>query len=83
MFVFSHHLNTLLLCSETEYLKWLTVVLFVHIWNICVSVSQAVNTVQQTILIVQEEEKKSYVFDFIRNMLPEDKVLIFVGKKLL
>lgn len=44
--------------------------------------SQAVNTVQQTVLIVHEEDKKSYVFDFIRNMLPLDKVLIFVGKKL-
>ncbi|XP_044070887.1 probable ATP-dependent RNA helicase DDX43 [Siniperca chuatsi] len=43
----------------------------------------AVNTVQQTVLIVHEEEKKSYVFDFIRDMLPQDKVLIFVGKKLL
>ncbi|XP_041865464.1 probable ATP-dependent RNA helicase DDX43 isoform X2 [Melanotaenia boesemani] len=43
----------------------------------------AVNTVQQTVLIVREEEKKSYVFDFIRNMLPQDKVLIFVGKKLI
>ncbi|XP_074532711.1 putative ATP-dependent RNA helicase DDX43 [Halichoeres trimaculatus] len=42
----------------------------------------AVNTVQQAVLFVQEEEKKSYVFDFIRNMQPEDKVLIFVGKKL-
>ncbi|XP_070697534.1 probable ATP-dependent RNA helicase DDX43 [Pempheris klunzingeri] len=42
----------------------------------------AVNTVQQTVLIVHEEEKKSYVFDFIRNMQPQDKVLIFVGKKL-
>ncbi|XP_029377694.1 putative ATP-dependent RNA helicase DDX43 [Echeneis naucrates] len=42
----------------------------------------AINTVQQTILIVHEEEKKSYLFDFIRNMLPQDKVLIFVGKKL-
>lgn len=42
----------------------------------------AVNTVQQTVLIVHEDEKKSYVFDFIRNMLPQDKVLIFVGKKL-
>ncbi|XP_037322402.1 probable ATP-dependent RNA helicase DDX43 [Pungitius pungitius] len=42
----------------------------------------AVNTVQQTVLIVHEEEKKSYIFDFIRNMLPLDKVLIFVGKKL-
>uniref|UniRef100_A0A7N6AL29 RNA helicase n=1 Tax=Anabas testudineus TaxID=64144 RepID=A0A7N6AL29_ANATE len=35
-----------------------------------------------SVLIVQEEEKKSYVFDFIRNMQPEDKVIIFVGKKL-
>ncbi|XP_051815804.1 probable ATP-dependent RNA helicase DDX43 [Acanthochromis polyacanthus] len=43
----------------------------------------AVSTVQQTVLIVHEEEKKSYVFDFIRNMLPLDKVLIFVGKKLM
>ncbi|XP_074503247.1 putative ATP-dependent RNA helicase DDX43 isoform X1 [Sebastes fasciatus] len=42
----------------------------------------AVNTVQQSVLIVHEDEKKSYVFDFIRNMLPQDKVLIFVGKKL-
>lgn len=37
---------------------------------------------QQTVLIVQEEEKKEYVFDFIYNMEPEDKVLIFVGKKI-
>ncbi|KAM9847997.1 putative ATP-dependent RNA helicase DDX43 [Aulostomus maculatus] len=43
----------------------------------------AVNTVHQTVLIVQEEEKKSYVYNFIRNMLPQDKVLIFVGKKLM
>ncbi|XP_053189063.1 probable ATP-dependent RNA helicase DDX43 [Scomber japonicus] len=43
----------------------------------------AVNTVEQTVLIVHEEEKKSYVFDFVRNMLPQDKVLIFVGKKLM
>ncbi|XP_047459440.1 probable ATP-dependent RNA helicase DDX43 [Mugil cephalus] len=43
----------------------------------------AVNTVQQTVLIVREEEKKFYVFDFIRNMLPEEKVIIFVGKKVL
>uniref|UniRef100_A0A8D3BB93 RNA helicase n=1 Tax=Scophthalmus maximus TaxID=52904 RepID=A0A8D3BB93_SCOMX len=42
----------------------------------------AVDTVEQTVLIVQEEEKKAYVFDFIRNMLPLDKVLIFVGKKI-
>lgn len=44
---------------------------------------QAVNSVQQTVLIVREEEKKSYLLDFIRSMLPEDKVLIFVGKKVM
>lgn len=49
---------------------------------LCFSGSQAVDTVEQTVLIVQEEEKKAYVFDFIRNMLPLDKVLIFVGKKI-
>lgn len=42
---------------------------------------QAVNTVQQTVLFVQEEEKKDYIFDFIDRMEPQDKVLIFVGKK--
>ncbi|MBN3320219.1 DDX43 helicase, partial [Atractosteus spatula] len=42
----------------------------------------AVNSVEQAVLIVQEEEKKDYVFDFIQKMGPEDKVLIFVGKKL-
>jgi len=41
-----------------------------------------VNTVQQTVLFVQEEEKKDYVFDFIHRMEPKDKVLIFVGKKI-
>ncbi|XP_062850867.1 probable ATP-dependent RNA helicase DDX43 [Trichomycterus rosablanca] len=42
----------------------------------------AVDTVQQTVLVVQEEEKKSYIFDFIHNMEGQDKVLIFVGKKI-
>ncbi|KAI7805317.1 probable ATP-dependent RNA helicase DDX43 [Triplophysa rosa] len=41
-----------------------------------------VNTVHQMVLIVQEEEKKAYVFDFIHRMEPQDKVLIFVGKKI-
>lgn len=41
----------------------------------------AVNTVEQTIVILTEEEKKAYLFDFIRNMKPDDKVIIFVGKK--
>uniref|UniRef100_A0A672GDK7 RNA helicase n=1 Tax=Salarias fasciatus TaxID=181472 RepID=A0A672GDK7_SALFA len=43
----------------------------------------AVNTVQQTVTIVSEEEKKSYLYDFVRNMLPQDKVLIFVGRKIM
>uniref|UniRef100_A0A3Q3KJH0 RNA helicase n=1 Tax=Monopterus albus TaxID=43700 RepID=A0A3Q3KJH0_MONAL len=41
----------------------------------------AVNTVQQTVLVVHDEDKESYMYDFIRNMGPEDKVLIFVGRK--
>ncbi|KPP61228.1 hypothetical protein Z043_120700 [Scleropages formosus] len=42
----------------------------------------AVTTVQQAVLVVHEEEKKSYLFDFIQNMEPEDKVLVFVGRKI-
>ncbi|XP_056616162.1 probable ATP-dependent RNA helicase DDX43 isoform X2 [Triplophysa dalaica] len=41
-----------------------------------------VNTVHQMVQMVQEEEKKAYVFDFIHRMEPQDKVLIFVGKKI-
>lgn len=48
----------------------------------CVSLFQTVNTVHQMVQIVQEEEKKAYVFDFIHRMEPQDKVLIFVGKKI-
>lgn len=51
--------------------------------DVRLSLSQAVNSVQQTVLMVREEEKKSYLLDFIRNMLPQDKVLIFVGKKIM
>ncbi|XP_077470080.1 putative ATP-dependent RNA helicase DDX43 isoform X1 [Stigmatopora argus] len=42
----------------------------------------AVSTVEQTVLVLHEEDKKSYLFGFISNLLPEDKVLIFVGKKI-
>ncbi|KAF6725591.1 putative ATP-dependent RNA helicase DDX43 [Oryzias melastigma] len=42
----------------------------------------AVDTVQQTITIVKEEEKKAFVIDFIRNLLPQDKIIIFAGKKI-
>uniref|UniRef100_A0A673NGX5 RNA helicase n=1 Tax=Sinocyclocheilus rhinocerous TaxID=307959 RepID=A0A673NGX5_9TELE len=41
----------------------------------------AVNTVHQTVLFMQEEEKKASIFDFIDRMEPQDKILIFVGKK--
>ena len=40
-------------------------------------------SVHQSVLFVTEEDKKAYVFDFIRNMEPNDKVLIFVGKKIM
>ncbi|XP_068183927.1 probable ATP-dependent RNA helicase DDX43 [Antennarius striatus] len=43
----------------------------------------AVDTVHQMVVVVLEEEKKSYIYDFISNMAPQDKVLIFVGKKLM
>jgi len=49
----------------------------------CVDVSQAVSTVHQSVLFVKEEEKKAHLFDFISNMEPTDKVLIFVGRKLM
>ncbi|XP_077585224.1 putative ATP-dependent RNA helicase DDX43 isoform X1 [Stigmatopora nigra] len=42
----------------------------------------AVSTVEQTVLVLHEEDKKSYLFGFLTNLLPEDKVLIFVGKKI-
>ncbi|KAL4625049.1 putative ATP-dependent RNA helicase DDX43 [Arapaima gigas] len=43
----------------------------------------AVSTVQQSVLVVHEEEKKSYLFEFVRNMEPKDKVLVFVGRKII
>lgn len=49
---------------------------------LCICLLQAVNTVQQMVLFVPEEEKKAYLFDFIQRMEPLDKVLIFVGKKI-
>ncbi|XP_043943117.1 probable ATP-dependent RNA helicase DDX43 [Protopterus annectens] len=43
----------------------------------------AVDTVEQHVIVVQEEEKRQYTLNFIEDMKPEDKVLIFVGKKLI
>ncbi|KAK1170937.1 putative ATP-dependent RNA helicase DDX43 [Acipenser oxyrinchus oxyrinchus] len=42
----------------------------------------AVNTVEQGVLIIAQEEKKAFTLEFVQNMMPEDKVLIFVGKKI-
>ncbi|XP_046739463.1 probable ATP-dependent RNA helicase DDX43 [Diprion similis] len=41
----------------------------------------AVHSVMQTILIVDESEKTEMLYDFFRNMGPDDKVIVFVGKK--
>ncbi|KAM7173823.1 putative ATP-dependent RNA helicase DDX43 [Macrochelys suwanniensis] len=42
----------------------------------------AVNTVEQKVIIIPEEEKRAFTRYFIDTMKPTDKVLIFVGKKL-
>ncbi|KAM4771056.1 putative ATP-dependent RNA helicase DDX43 [Rhinophrynus dorsalis] len=42
----------------------------------------AVNTVEQRVLIIPEEEKRAFTLHFIDSLKPEDKVIIFVGKKL-
>nr|XP_009938396.1 PREDICTED: probable ATP-dependent RNA helicase DDX43 [Opisthocomus hoazin] len=42
----------------------------------------AVNTVEQRVVVIAEEEKRAFMQDFIDSMKPEDKVIMFVGKKL-
>ncbi|NWH58026.1 DDX43 helicase, partial [Geococcyx californianus] len=42
----------------------------------------AVNTVEQRVVVLAEEEKRAFMQDFIDCMKPKDKVIIFVGKKL-
>ncbi|XP_077162848.1 putative ATP-dependent RNA helicase DDX43 isoform X1 [Paroedura picta] len=42
----------------------------------------AVNTVEQKVVVIPEEEKRSFTRYFIDTMKSEDKVIIFVGKKL-
>ncbi|NWV46864.1 DDX43 helicase, partial [Daphoenositta chrysoptera] len=42
----------------------------------------AVNTVQQKVIVIPEEEKRTFMRSFINSMKPKDKVIIFVGKKL-
>ncbi|KAM8965563.1 MICOS complex subunit MIC27 isoform X3 [Sarcophilus harrisii] len=43
----------------------------------------AVNTVKQKIIITTEQEKRGLVHSFIDSMKPEDKVIIFVDRKLI
>ncbi|KAM8953045.1 putative ATP-dependent RNA helicase DDX43 [Pelodytes ibericus] len=43
----------------------------------------AVNTVKQNILMVKEEEKFNIALDFVHSMKPEEKAIIFVGKKIM
>ncbi|NXK72694.1 DDX43 helicase, partial [Amazona guildingii] len=42
----------------------------------------AVNTVKQRVVVIAEEEKRAFMQYFIKSMKPQDKVIIFVGKKL-
>ncbi|XP_067388720.1 probable ATP-dependent RNA helicase DDX43 [Emydura macquarii macquarii] len=42
----------------------------------------AVNTIEQKVVIIPEEEKRAFTRYFIDTMKPKDKVIIFVGKKL-
>ncbi|NXJ13354.1 DDX43 helicase, partial [Odontophorus gujanensis] len=41
----------------------------------------AVNTVEQKVIVINEEEKKAFMRNFIDSMKPKDKAIIFVGKK--
>lgn len=45
-------------------------------------IMQAVNTVEQRVLVIPEEEKRAFTLHLIYSLKPEDKILIFVGKKL-
>ncbi|XP_006835738.1 PREDICTED: probable ATP-dependent RNA helicase DDX53-like [Chrysochloris asiatica] len=42
----------------------------------------AVNTVKQDIIITTEDKKKSLMLDFVHNMPPSYKVIVFVSRKL-
>ncbi|KAL8172668.1 UNVERIFIED_CONTAM: hypothetical protein K2H54_005946 [Gekko kuhli] len=48
----------------------------------CVYHWKAVNTVEQKVVVIPEEEKRAFTRYFIETMKSEDKVIIFVGKKL-
>ncbi|ETE71208.1 putative ATP-dependent RNA helicase DDX43, partial [Ophiophagus hannah] len=42
----------------------------------------AVNTVEQKIIVIPEEEKRAFTHHFVDTMKSDDKAIIFVGKKL-
>uniref|UniRef100_A0A452FF23 RNA helicase n=1 Tax=Capra hircus TaxID=9925 RepID=A0A452FF23_CAPHI len=42
----------------------------------------AVNTVKQSIIVTTEEEKRSLIQEFLQSLSPKDKVIVFVGRKL-
>ncbi|XP_010129511.1 PREDICTED: probable ATP-dependent RNA helicase DDX43, partial [Buceros rhinoceros silvestris] len=42
----------------------------------------AVGTVEQRVVVVAEEDKSIFMQNFVDSMKPEDKVIIFVGRKL-
>uniref|UniRef100_A0ABI7VXR3 RNA helicase n=1 Tax=Felis catus TaxID=9685 RepID=A0ABI7VXR3_FELCA len=42
----------------------------------------AVNTVKQIVIVTTEEEKRSLIQEFLESLSPQDKVLIFVSRKL-
>uniref|UniRef100_A0A452Q7I1 RNA helicase n=1 Tax=Ursus americanus TaxID=9643 RepID=A0A452Q7I1_URSAM len=42
----------------------------------------AVNTVKQNVIITTEEEKRSLIQEFLQNLSPQDKVIVFVSRKL-
>lgn len=46
------------------------------------ALQQAVNTVEQRVIVIAEEEKRAFMQYFIDSMKPKDKVIIFVGRKL-
>ncbi|XP_076368120.1 putative ATP-dependent RNA helicase DDX43 isoform X3 [Tachypleus tridentatus] len=43
---------------------------------------QAVHSVTQKVLIIPQEEKRRVLYEFIQDMKPDDKVIVFVDKKI-
>ncbi|KAG3271828.1 DEAD-box helicase 53 [Ictidomys tridecemlineatus] len=43
----------------------------------------AVHTVKQNVIVTTEEEKRALIQEFLKNMSPQDKVIVFVSRKLI